>query len=65
MISKDYFAKILVTDIYPERLGDITEEDARKEGYSSREAFFEEWRSIYGSVNDNLVVWVVEFEVSE
>ena len=51
-----------VTDLRVERVQDITEEDALKEGFSSRLDFRATWNSIYNNWNENPYVWVIEFE---
>jgi hypothetical protein len=39
MLSKEHFAKLYIWDRWEERLGDISEESARNEGYKSREEY--------------------------
>lgn len=41
-------AHVLVTDVRRERLGDITDRDARAEGFRTREQFFAHWRDLHG-----------------
>lgn len=55
---------IVVTDVYQQPLGEMTEEDAHKEGDYSLEEFREVWEKINGdgSWDPELVVDVVEFE---
>ena len=53
---------IRVLRVYPQRLGDMTPEDASKEGFPTLEAFRREWTDIYGAWDDDRAVWVVEFE---
>lgn len=64
-----------ITNIKVERVQEITEEDARKEGYpegltetgmkmmNGRSWFFEQWARIYGYHYDPKIwVWVIEFK---
>lgn len=72
MLSKEYFAKLLILKTWKEKLGDITDDDALKEGYNNREeyllAFFE-----INKIKDILMrldsldqmIWVVRFKVIE
>lgn len=53
---------IRVTDIYQEPLGEMTQEDARKEGGYDLAGFREAWETINGEWDPDLVVDVVEFE---
>lgn len=60
----DVFARIRITGLRQERLGDISDEDVYREGYDSREALADVWRRIHGLDPDpNEWVWVVDFEV--
>jgi len=58
---------IVVTRKFRQRLGDISSEDVRKEGYSSLEEFKQAWEETYGpeSWNPDLVVIVYEFKLKE
>lgn len=58
-----------VNDIRAERLQDISEVDALKEGFeeapeifTSKELFQAEWESIYKNWDENPWIWVIEFE---
>lgn len=63
LICKEYyFAKLEILDVYQERLGDITPEDALKEGGYTVEEFKRIWIGINGEWNPDLMVWVVEFK---
>ncbi|MBC7121362.1 MAG: ASCH domain protein [Methanosaeta sp. PtaU1.Bin060] len=64
LFSKEYFALIRITDIRKERLGDISLEDVRREGYETLEAFKEEWIRINGAWEPELEVYVVSFELT-
>lgn len=61
----DRFARLKVKYIRRQRLGEVTEEDARREGCSSLEEFKEVWTRIYGSWDPCEEVYVVSFEVVE
>lgn len=56
------FAYIRVTDLREEFLGQITDEDARKEGYPHIPAYKKAFKWIYGSWDPHQIVWVVDFE---
>lgn len=42
-------------------LGDITFQDARAEGFKSRDEFFDHWRDLYGNADPALQVWAYAF----
>ncbi|MEL4294080.1 hypothetical protein [Shewanella xiamenensis] len=64
-----------VTDVRVERLNDISEQDAKAEGFdypavpgmgwkfNARHNFLVEWDQIYGNRSSNHWVWVIEFKV--
>jgi len=56
---------ILITRKFRQRLGDISLEDVRKEGYSSLQEFRGAWEGVHGqgSWDPNSVVAVYEFKV--
>ena len=54
---------ILITRKYQQRLGEISLEEARKEGFSSPEEFRQAWIKIFGSWNPDLQVWAYEFRL--
>jgi hypothetical protein len=56
------FAKIKITAIRQERLGDITREDAVREGYNSIGEYHEVFLRIYGVWDPDMIVWVIDFE---
>lgn len=58
-------ARVLVTGLRRERLGDISDEDIRAEGFDRREEFVLTWQAMHGSFEPDLVVWVIEFQLLE
>ncbi len=56
------FAHVLVDDVYRQPLGDMTEEDALREGGYSLDAFRALWLEMNDAWDPELVVWVVEFQ---
>jgi hypothetical protein len=68
-VRASYFEKaeawILITRKFKQRLGDISQEDVEKEGFSTPAEFREEWRKINGSWEPDRVVIVYEFKLVE
>ncbi len=64
LFSRDHFALIKITALRKERLGDISLEDVRREGYETLQAFKEEWIRINKIWDSELEVYVVSFELS-
>ena len=58
-----YFAKIKIVSLYKQKLYNMTEGDAIKEGYDCLRDFEKIWIKINGEWNPNLVVDVIEFEL--
>ena len=57
-------SRIRITEIREERLGDITEADAVREGFTDRAAFLAYFGTLHkGPIDLTLPVWVVSFEV--
>jgi ParB family chromosome partitioning protein len=71
MVQADLYepriADIRIKDILRKRLGDFTDDDAKKEGESNLEQFKKKWQKTYGkgSWDPNLRVDVVRFEVAK
>ena len=67
MTGEKPFAKLLITRVWKQRLGDMSEAEARAEGYSSVAAFLEQFtegRRIDGRIED-LEVFALEFRLIE
>lgn len=56
------FAHIKILSRYQEPLGNISEADARAEGYNSIQEYVEVFKRIYGMWDPDIDVWVVNFE---
>ena len=53
---------VKILDVRRERLGDISFEDAQREGFLSPVGFSATWIDIHGVFDADEEVWVVEFE---
>lgn len=56
-------AKVRVTNVVYKRVSELTDEDAVKDGFGSREELLEALRHMYGEFRDNDYVTIIEFEV--
>jgi hypothetical protein len=56
---------IKITRAFKQRLGDISEQDAQKEGFKNRTEFIDAWNTINGSWNPDTIVTVYEFILVE
>lgn len=63
MLVKKYFAKLRIKKVWEERLGNLSKEDATKEGGYTPEEYVNVWKEINGDYDPDIIVWVVEFEV--
>lgn len=63
--GKPQVARILITWIQRQRLGDISEDDARCEGFPGSAAFIDYWTKLYGVFDPDILVWVLCFELVE
>ena len=68
-IKDQYLSKglgtIKITRSFKQRLGDISEQDAQKEGFKTRIEFMQAWNTINGSWNPDTIVTVYEFILVE
>ncbi len=56
---------IKITRAFKQRLGDISEQDAQKEGFKNCIEFIDAWNTINGSWNPDTIVTVYEFILVE
>ncbi|UJL45650.1 ASCH domain-containing protein [Virgibacillus sp. NKC19-16] len=59
--------RFIVTDVYEQKLGDVTDEDALKEGFQNVEEYKQSILSIHPGMKwePEMNVWVHEFESAE
>lgn len=55
------FARVRVERVYEQELWEMTEDDAKKEGWYTLSEFQQLWREIHGAWRSEEKVWVVEF----
>jgi len=56
---------IQIKKVYPQKLSDVTQEEAIKEGFSGLDEFREAWIRINGSWDPEMFVTVYEFELAK
>lgn len=59
------FADLKILSIQKKKLGDFTEEDARREGGYTLEQFKQVWKDLHGDWNNFETVTVISFEVAK
>ena len=57
--------QITVVDVRRELLGDLTPQDARREGFRFTAEFMARWERTHGLVDPDLHVWVISFAVGD
>lgn len=60
--GKHALGRVVVRGATLERLGRLSDEDARAEGFSDHQMFEEAWATINGGMDTNALVWRVELE---
>jgi hypothetical protein len=55
--------RIKIDRLYTQRLCEMNEQDASKEGTPNLKDYIVEWQKLYGDWKSDQVVWVVEFHL--
>jgi len=58
-------AKAKITRVYFKRLRELSDYEAKLEGYTSKEELIEELRRVYKGIRDDDYVTIIEFEVTQ
>jgi ParB/RepB/Spo0J family partition protein len=61
-VWEPHFADLEITSIEKKRLGQFTEEDAKREGGYTLDEFKNVWKGIHGNWNDRDLVYVIQFK---
>jgi hypothetical protein len=61
--GKTQLARIMITGIRCGVASNISEDDARAEGFASRDEFLQAWDTINGKGKRDTAVWILEFKV--
>lgn len=64
-MARPMVGRIEIVSIRTEFLGNITEDEARREGFDSRSAFVDYWTDLYGGFGGDGVVTRIEFQLVE
>ncbi len=59
------FARAKVEKVVVKRVGELTDEDAKRDGFGSREELIRALKRIYGDIKDNDFVTIVHFKIVE
>jgi hypothetical protein len=59
------FAKLLITEVFTQKVCDLTDEDAQAEGYNKAEELWDALIKIYGQLELQREMVVVRFELEE
>lgn len=59
--GKVHVTHVALIDVRHERLADIGDEDARREGFASRDDFFAYWLRLYGAITPDEWLCVVDW----
>jgi hypothetical protein len=63
--GKNAIGRVLVRDVRCEPLGEIGDQEAQREGFTTQRDFDDAWVAINGIWDPKALVWRVEFEVAD
>lgn len=61
--TKDTYGLILIEDCRLERLCQLTDEEARREGFNDKKHYMNYFRHLNGNVADDELIWRIQFEL--
>lgn len=61
--TKNTYGLILIEDCRIEKLSQLTDEEARREGFNDKEHYMNYFRHLNGDVADDELVWKIKFEL--
>jgi uncharacterized protein YqfB (UPF0267 family) len=62
--SKEFYAIAKIVNIYSKKLGELSDEEAQKDGFDNLEELKEFWRKeLRKKWDDNRLVWIIEFQL--
>ena len=62
IFTKEHFGYVRIGRIYRERLSEITDTQAAREGNYTKHEYLRLFHEIYPDADDDPILWVVEFE---
>ncbi len=64
-VNYEPFAKAKIERVVVKRISELTDEDAKKDGFESKEELIHALKRIYGDVSENEFVTIVHFSLVE
>lgn len=61
--TPDTYGSILILNCRMEKLSDLTDEEARKEGFRNKSHYMNYFKHLNGDVDENQLVWRIEFKL--
>ncbi|WP_280109488.1 ASCH domain-containing protein [Ferroglobus placidus] len=62
-VNYEPFAKAKIERVVVKRVSELTDEDARRDGFESKEELINALKKIYGNINENEFVTIVHFSL--